>query len=70
MHNNVNILENLYNFSDYNYTISGISYAISGIVAHFAGVVIEVVSIPFLQVIPGLNWIKIQFYAFANTTPY
>ena len=59
MHNNVNILENLYNFSDYNYTISGISYAISGIVAHFAGVVIEVVSIPFLQVIPGLNWIKI-----------
>jgi hypothetical protein len=59
MPNNVTISENLYNFSDYNYTISGISYAISGIVAHFAGVVIEVVSIPFLQVIPGLNWIKI-----------
>jgi hypothetical protein len=59
MPNNVTISENLYNFSDYDYTISGINYAISGIVAHFAGVVIEVVSIPFLQVIPILNWIKI-----------
>jgi hypothetical protein len=59
IHDNANISENLHNSSGYDYTISGINYAISGIVAHFAGVVIEVISIPFLQVIPYLNWIKI-----------
>ena len=57
MHHNTNILEILYNFSDY--TVSGINYAVSGIAAHFAGVAVEVVSIPFLQTIPYLNWMKI-----------